>query len=152
MSEGTGTQQPLWTDSMIHEWTDPIKETILIFSGDTKSCEMVSLADAEALAMEIRDEYQAALTAARAERDAALFTLMQHNPDALAGDVQEWVKQGKDELGALVAAAGEWEPIPGTVAWEIGGEIFTFRDGIAEGYSETGQVLCRRVAKSEGTK
>lgn len=50
----------------------------------------------------------------KAERDAALFTLMQHNPDALAGEVQEWVKQGKDELAKLKAqpAAGEWEDVP----------------------------------------
>lgn len=56
---------PLWDDDRIYEWIDPVKETIFITSGDPRTVEVVSRGEAEALAMEMRDDYEAAIAAAQ---------------------------------------------------------------------------------------
>jgi hypothetical protein len=61
--------QPLWTNTMIYEWSDKAKESVLHKNGVR---EMVSVAQAEGLAETIRDDYQALLQQIIAERDAAL--------------------------------------------------------------------------------
>lgn len=101
ISDPRDVQHEYASDDWAKEWAYYLSTGF----ADTQDGRMAQADDIAWALIALRDHMQAKLDAARAERNAALFTLMQHNPDALAGDVQEWVRQGKDELAALLAGA-----------------------------------------------